>query len=409
MESFVARQPILDARLDVFGYEILYRQQACDVCAPAFCGQEGDEASRSLLRNVALVLGWDRLTAGRKAFINFTRQLILDEAPLYIPPAVGVVEILEDVVVDPPLLEACARLQRSGYLLAIDDFIPDSPSHLLLAQSADFIKVDFRRTPPEARREIRDLCRSKGIRCIAEKVETQEEFQEALAADYTLFQGFFFGQPVLVSRKDIPVSKLNYLRLICELNQEDISVEALEHIVRQDPSLVHKLLKYINSIFFGLPCEVTSVRQALLLLGEKEVRKWATLIAYTHLGRTPSDEVCRHSLLRAYVMESLASAGKMEKQRSKLFLMGIVSMLDVLLGIPLDEALREIPLGAEVSQALLGAPNPYRSLFELVTEYERANWLEVERGCAGLDLEPTRLSDVYLDAVQWVEQVFNLH
>jgi len=403
MDSFVARQPILDRSLRVFGYEILYRPTAVSEEASV---SDGDSASLNVIQSIVLVIGCDRLTGGRKAFINFTRNLLLQDAAFYLPKELAVIEILEHVKVDPELMAACQRLKHAGYLIALDDFVLGHSEHHPIAQLADIVKVDFRLTTTEERRTIVSRFGNGSRRFLAEKTETREEFQEALHAGYSLFQGYFFSKPTIIARKDIPVSKFNSLRMMRELHREDFPIEAIENVIRQDPSLVYKLLRYINSAFFGLRHKVTSIRHALALLGEKEVRKWATLTIYARVSKGQPEEVLRLSLLRAAFFESLAPYLNMAEEKPQLFLMGIFSLVDVLLGRPLEEALSEVPLSDDINHALLGGSNRYRPVFDLGTAYEKADWTRVFALCQKLSIHPQTVARLYLEAIEWTERIF---
>jgi len=404
-DSFIARQPILDRKLRIFGYEILYRETPDDQESRIV---DGDSASLSVIRNILLLTGTDSFTGGVKAFVNFTQNLLLQEAPYYLPREWAVVEILEDVEPIPEIMEACQRLKRAGYTLALDDFVLKNTHNLPLLTVADIVKVDVRFTTPEERRLILRKFGDQVERFLAEKTETREEFHEALEAGYSLFQGYFFSRPVIIARKDIPVYKVNALRLIQQINRPDLDLDALEKVIKQDPALVYKLLRYVNSAFFAFRHKVGSVRHALALLGERELRKWATLSVYTRLTMKEPQELLRLSLVRARFLELLAPLVGMASEADQLFLMAIFSVVDTLLGRPMAEALEEVPLEDDVKEALLGTLNRYRVLFEIVLGYEKAHWDTISRICTGLKLDPGAITSRYLEAVDWTEKVYRI-
>ncbi|MEW6387567.1 MAG: HDOD domain-containing protein [Thermodesulfobacteriota bacterium] len=399
-DVFVARQPIFDRRQRVYGYELLYRARGED----NFCLIDGDQATLSVIRNVLLVHGPEKLTGGKKAFINFTKNLLLNKTPFYLPKEIAVVEILEGMEVDKELLEACRHLKENNYLLALDDFLwPEQEDHRL-TELADLIKVDFRQSKEAERKTIVDHFRPRGLKLIAEKTETREEFQEALDSGFTFFQGFFFSKPVIISSRDIPGFKLTYLRVLKELARPELDFRVLEKIIARDPSLSYKMLKYINSAFFGLRYEITSIIDALRLLGEREIRRWASLAVLTHLGQDQPQELLRFSLLRARFCESLAPKVGLASQKSELFLMGMFSLMDVFIGRPLDEILDDIPLTEKVKAALLGHSNDYRTLFDLVVNYETAAWEQVSNLAEQLSLEMQELPVLYAESINWVDR-----
>ncbi|SMC20327.1 EAL and modified HD-GYP domain-containing signal transduction protein [Desulfacinum hydrothermale DSM 13146] len=403
--TFIARQPILDRKLRVFGYEILFRANPDD---PESHIVDGDSATLSVIQNLLMLSGTDSFTGGAKAFVNFTQNLLLQEAPFYLPREWAVIEILESVEPLPEVVEACRRLKQEGYTLALDDFVLDNVQHLPLLPLTDILKVDVRLTAPEERRHIIKRFGDRVGRFLAEKTETRQEFQEALEAGFSLFQGYFFSRPVIIARKDIPVYKVNALRLIQQLNRPDLDMDALEKVIKQDPALVYKLLRYVNSAFFAFRHKVGSVRHAVALLGERELRKWATLSVYTRLTTKDPQELLRLSLVRARFLELLAPLVGMAKEADQLFLMGIFSVVDTLLGRPMAEALEDVPLEDEIKDALLGTLNRYRVLYEVVLGYEKAHWEAVSRICSGLKIEPGVLTSRYLEAIDWTEQVHRL-
>ena len=209
MEHFVARQPIFDLQQNVFAYELLFRAGLDNY----FENMDGDEATRQVLANTFLLFGINNLTEGKKAFINFTRTVLLNEYALMLPNQITVIEILEDVEPDRNVLEACRKLKKHGYTLALDDFVYH-PKFQPLLGLADIVKVDFLLSGPEDRKKLADDFRPKGIRLLAEKVETVEDFHQARDWGYTLFQGYFFSRPVILSQKDVPGFKFSLLRML---------------------------------------------------------------------------------------------------------------------------------------------------------------------------------------------------
>ena len=397
---FVARQPIFDRRQKVYGYELLYRARQEE----NFSATNGDQATLSVIRNVLLVHGPEKLTGGKKVFINFTKNLLLNKTPFYLPKEIAVVEILEGMEVDQELLEACRHLKENHYILALDDFLWPDQEDNRLADLVDLIKVDFRQTKEEERKTIVDHFRPRGPKLIAEKTETREEFQEALDSGFAMFQGFFFSKPVIISSRDIPGFKLVYLRILKELARPELDFRVLDKVIARDPSLSYKILKYINSAFFGLRYEITSIIDALRLLGEKEIRRWASLAVLTHLGVDQPQELLRFSLLRARFCEALAAKVGLASQKSELFLMGMFSLMDVFIGRPLEEVLDDIPLTEKVKGALLGHDNDYRQLFDLVVNYETASWEKVAALAAQLKVELQELPVLYAEAIDWVDR-----
>lgn len=400
MEVFIARQPIFDVKQEIYGYELLYRSSDQNL----YTGVNGDEASLSVIKNVLLVIGAEKISGGNKAFVNFTRNLLLAGTASLLPKEIGVVEILEDVEPDPELVKTLQGLRSQGYPLALDDFILRGNEDNPFLELVDIIKVDFRQTDKQEQDTIARRFRQDGrIKLLAEKVETREEFNQAAEMGYSLFQGYFFCKPVVIARQDIPGYKINYLRILKELSAESLSYTFLQNIISHDPALAFKLLKYINSAHFGLHRQVTSIKQALEFLGEYEIKRWASMAVLSELGKDHPKELLRLSLLRARLSEMVAEILGSDHRKSEFFLMGMLSYMDVLLQRPMEEILEDIPLAAAPKAALLGEPNSYREVFDLIVSYEMANWMLIPELASQLGIDQGGISQIYSKAIEWVD------
>jgi EAL and modified HD-GYP domain-containing signal transduction protein len=311
--KFLARQPILDSRGDVFAYELLFR--ASD--ENSYGGANPDMATSSLL-DTSFLMGFQRLTGGRRAFINCPRDFLLGNSISLFPQDQVVVEVLENVKLDGELIAACARLKRDDYLVALDDFV-DAPEWAPLVELADFIKVDFRLTSPAERKKLAARYGSRGVRMIAEKVETREEFAEACRIGYSLFQGYFFCQPEVLQHQGMPSSKMAYLDLLQASVSPEFDLEVLASKIKHDPSLTFRLLRYLNSVIFGLRTEIRSVQHALTLLGQRELRKWIAVVCIAVLGDGKPDELMILPLVRGRFCELLAPSAGMATDTNDLF------------------------------------------------------------------------------------------
>ncbi|MCU0572241.1 MAG: HDOD domain-containing protein [Syntrophobacteraceae bacterium] len=402
MELFIARQPIFDRTLKVYGYEILFRDggENCFSCI------DGDDASRNVIGNTFLKMGLHRLTGGKRAFINFTRNLFLEEVGLNLPRELTVIEILEDVEPDPRLIEVCRRLRDAGYTLALDDFVVRQRGLRPLIQLADIIKVDFMGNSDAEKSSIARALGGRGPLLLAEKVETRRDFELALDCGYMYFQGFFFSKPEMISGKDIPGYKLNHLRMLEQVSRRDLDYKELAGTIQQDLSLSYKLLNYINSAYFGLRRAVSSVAQAILLLGEDEVRKWASLVTLTGLGQDKPQELMIVSLARAQFCEAMAAGAGLKGKESELYMTGLLSLLDVLVGRPLSEILAEIPVSPDIRDALGGSKaNRHRNVLDLVLHYEKAQLQELSTTITDLGLSSRDVVAAYLESLDRAERI----
>ncbi|MGC2321166.1 MAG: HDOD domain-containing protein, partial [Terriglobales bacterium] len=322
---YVARQPILTADERVFGYELLFRDGVSDY----FSATDSDAASRSTLDS-SILMGLDVMCDGRRAFINCTREVLLEDYITLLPPDRVVVEVLETVPADDAVIASCRRLRQAGYMIALDDFVPGDPREPLTGL-ADIIKVDVKRNSAV---ESAAILRRSGDRwgLVAEKVETREEFETARRAGFAYFQGYFFRRPELMRTREIPANRLNYLRLLKAVARPELDPSELENVIKGEASLCYRLLRYLNSPLFGFPAEIRSVRHALAMLGEREVRRWIRLAATLVAGQSRSSDLVLSALVRARFCELVAESAQ---QGADLFLVGLLSLMDAILGVPM--------------------------------------------------------------------------
>ena len=394
METYVARQPIFDLKENVFAYELLFRKGSQNY----YEGMDGDQATTDVIVNSFLNIGIETLTRGKRAFINFTTNLIKEQTAYILPSDLVVVEILEDIEPDQDIVLACQKLKEAGYLLALDDFVFKEQFKPLI-DLADIIKIDFTTTCEIERIDIVKRLSSHNIMFLAEKVETREEFNQAQKAGYSLFQGYFFSKPFVVVGRNIPPFKLNCLRLLQEINNVDSDFKKMEDIIKGDVSLSYNLLKFINSAVFGLKMKINSIKQALVLMGLSEVRKWASLVTLQTVGKDKPNELIVNSLVRASFGEALACKTKLKQEASNIFFMGMFSLMDAFLDRPLAEVLEELPLTQEIKQSLLGEDNRFSPIFNLVLAYEKADWTHVTDCVQRLDFDKSEVSVLYLNAL----------
>jgi c-di-GMP-related signal transduction protein len=400
MQVYMARQPIFDRRQRVVAYELLFRSGLENV----FTASDGDLATSRVISDSFLVFDTQATTRGKRAFINFTREFLLGPYAGFLPKQWLAIEILEDVEPDAEVVAACQALHKAGYYLVLDDFVYH-PRFEPLLKLAEVVKIDVLATPPgELPLLVRRLAPFQ-VKLLAEKVETQEEFDRTLKMGFSYFQGYFFSKPVVVSGRDVPGFKLTYLRMIQEINKPDMDFPRVESIIKQDVSLSYKLLRYINSVGFGLLGEVKSIRQALTLLGETNVQKWASLVALTHLGQDKPDELLVSSIVRAKFCESLASLVGLAERASHLFMMGLFSHIDALLDLPLAAILGQMPIDRDVKAALTGQPGRLGQVYKLIVAYERGDWEACSQALANLGLAEESLPPLYLAALQWSRQL----
>lgn len=266
MELFIARQPIFTQQQQVYAYELLFRSGT----ANAFPEVDANHASARVMVDSLCTLGLETLTGGKRAFINMTRDLLVGDYATLLPKDAAVIEVLESVAPDEKVVAACQRLKEAGYTIALDDFTEKAAMAPLTAL-ADIIKVDFLTTRPGERRALVKRYGPRGVRLLAEKVETPAAFQEAVTFGYHYFQGYFFAKPAVLQTKAAPEFRLTYLSLLQEVVKRDVDLRKVASIVGRDVTLSYKLLRYINSAYFGLRRTISSIPEALGLLGGEGV------------------------------------------------------------------------------------------------------------------------------------------
>jgi c-di-GMP-related signal transduction protein len=393
---YVARQPIFDREEKVFGYELLFR----DGLANAFNG-DSDEASRATLDN-SLLMGLDVLCDGRRAFVNCTHDTLLKGLVTLLPSTTTVVEILETVPADDEVIAACRGLKEAGYMIALDDYIADDPRKPL-AEIADIIKVDMRLTTEEQRERLAKQFGPWRSRMLAEKVETHGDFVRARDQGFVYFQGYFFRRPETMSTRDMPANRLNYLRMLQEVSRPELNLAGLEQLIKGEASLCYRLLRYLNSPMFGFKKEIHSVKHALSLLGERDVRRWVRLVAAVGAGQDKTSDLVLSALVRGRFGELLSP--KVKHGDSDLFLMGLLSLIDIMLEMPMDAVLEKIPLDFATKAVLLGQPSVLRPIFQLMLAHESGEWDAAAALSQSLDLDSEDVASQYWQAQEWAREL----
>lgn len=395
----VARQPILDARQQVFGYELLYRAAAADQS----CVEGHGNVSARVIGDALLGIGFDTLTDGRRAFINLDMHTLLADASGLLDPEQVVLEILESVEVTPEVIEMCTSLRERGYAIALDDFVPGSAAEALVPL-ARFVKLDVLSLADDQLQPTTKRLLAAGVTVVAEKVETAAVFERARTAGCSLFQGYYFCRPVTFSGTALPANQLTQMRLVAALNQPSVSLGAIEDLLKHDASLSYRVLRSVNSAGFGLRREVHSIREALLLLGLDQVRKWSSIWALAGLNKGPG-ELVTMTVIRARCCELIGLALDRSDNGAAYFLLGLCSLLDALLGHPMDVVTKELPLDPEILEALLGEGNGARQALDAVVHFEQGRWEEAAAITSALGLAADSLPDAYADALGWARKL----
>jgi EAL and modified HD-GYP domain-containing signal transduction protein len=397
---FIARQAIFDRQEQVYGYELLFRSGLEN----RFTGDDPDAAALDVVDNF-LNASTRTLTAGRKAFINCTRQFLVKEYATLLPKERAVIEILETVEPDAEVLAACRKLKDLGYAIALDDFVFAEKFQPFI-DLANIIKIDFQLSAASERQQaVANFARSD-LQLLAEKVETRAEFAEARSTGYDYFQGYFFCKPQIVSTPHIPAFRAHYLRLLHAISEPELNRDEVVALIDREVSLCYKLLRFMNSPLFGFLSDIRSTRHALALLGDDDLRKWASVAAVLGIAGNKRDELVLTSLTRGRCCELLTANRGAYRGGQTMFLLGIFSLMDAILSRPMSEIVSEIALPDVVRAVLLGRPNRHGKILELVKAFEAGRWEEVSKLSVALGQDEVQLSTAYLEAVDWAQKVF---
>lgn len=392
---FLARQPIFDCRLDVYGYELLFRSNKTNEAEIT----DGNKATAEVLVTSLIDIGFQNLVDNHIAFINLTRDFLTGSHTLPIIHEQLVLEILEDEIPDRELMTAVNDLKSFGYTLAMDDFIYSSEYNRIL-EMVNFVKLDIRALSREEIKRQVDLLRKFNIDLIAEKVESHEEFEFCKSLNFDYYQGYFFCKPKVISCKRDQADRIVVLQFLAELQNRTVTVDELEALIARDPSLVYHLLRYMNSAFYNFNTKIESIIHALTLLGIHEVKKWASLMLMLRLATNKPRELMVAGMVRAKMAELLGSHHD-KKHADHYFTVGLFSILDALMDIPLAEVLETLSLSEETKAAVLTHSGRLGVVLQHIIRYEQAGWNSLPKD------EYSLYYEAYLNAINWTDSLYS--
>ncbi len=400
MTNSMARQPILDKNLSVYGYELLFRGEAMDTEGRF----DNDGATLSVLYSGLFVFGLEKLTHGKRSFVNFSGEMLISELMPRLPKNKITIEILEYVDPDEELLATCKALKTEGYQIALDDFLPNDRTVALLPM-ADIVKVDILNTSADLCAAIPHLFAETNRVFLAEKVETYEQYRKAVDWGYTLFQGYFFCRPQCFNAGEICGNKQVCFELLKAMQDDKTTMDSIQQIIQKDVFLSFAILKFINSAAFGFRTKVKSLKHALAMLGLKKIRDFSTILLLKRLGNDKPNELIVTSLIRGRFAEGLARQIGMDEKSGEAFLVGIFSLVDALLDMPMKQVLDELPVAEEVAAALQNCPGVLRFVLDTVVSYEQADWTRHDEYLRGLETTGGEIQQLYFEAVDWAEKI----
>ncbi|MCF6440420.1 HDOD domain-containing protein [Pseudoalteromonas luteoviolacea] len=400
MYFYAARQPILNINKEVVGYELLFRDGVDNV----FPNIDDVEATSKLIEGSQFNFGLEDLTDSKPAYINFTLETILKGYPTMMGRDQLIVEILETVQPGKRLLAAVQDLKEKGYKLVLDDYKHQKVWRHFYPY-IDQIKVDMLVTSVDEIHELKEaIAPHTHIELVAEKVETYEQYQLALELGFTLFQGFFFAKPEMVQTKALPPSEMALAELLYETSSVDVDLKRITQVFERDVNLSYKLLRYSNSAAFKRRAEISTIKQALVVLGNQELKKFLSLLFASQVASDKPMELIRLSLTRARFCELLAIKHNQMRDTGMAFLTGMMSLMDAILDETMDSVMQKLPLTIDIKDALLQGEGMLAKYLSLVMAYEKANWSDASQLTEQLNLQTQSLPELYSEALQWCDQ-----
>jgi c-di-GMP-related signal transduction protein len=394
---YVARQPIIGANRHVFGYELLFRSGIENY----FQCKDQEHASNSVI-DLSSLYGFNILCNNSLGFINCTRETLLGENIYLLPPERVVVEVLESVTPDAEVRLACCRLKNAGYRIALDDVILDDPRECL-EDLADFIKIDGLLVSHEKAASIAARFRGHRCRVLAEKVETWQDFALMRDAGCTLFQGYFFRKPEMIRIRRVLENQRAYQRLLIAVTRPSLDWKEIEDALKMDATLCYRLLRYLNSAAFGFQNEIRSLRQALIILGEEALIRWCRLTILLEMSKSRPSDLALAALTRARFSELLGC--RVNRGTTDLFLLGLLSLMDSILEIPIGMVVQNLILENDIRAALLGETSRFGVIYELIQAADAGAWELVSNLCKVMQLDENFVADCYWSSMQWAHEI----
>ena len=388
---YVARQPIMDLRGRVHGYELLFRSGAKSVP-----GGDGNTAARTMLDN-AVIFGLERFTNGLPAFINCTAEALTENLVDVLSPSLTVLGISSTLEMTSALIDTCHELKNKGFRILLDDFTWGADAGPLEGL-ADYVRVDFSKMPAESRKRVRSPhCDS--IMVIAKCLQTQDEYMEACAAGFTFFQGDYLCHPVLLKKSKIPANRLSHFDIMRLLHHDPIDLRQVSRLVMRDAALTFRLLRLVNSPVYATHQDIRSIESAILIVGDQALRRIISLAILSELNANQPPEILQMAFLRARFCELAARLCWLDPAEQ--YLLGMFSMVSTMLRLPMDEVTQSLPFRDQICEALLGINNPERTVLNWLELHERGDWEGCDAVGKTIGLSADKLNLCYADAIVW--------
>ncbi len=403
MEFLVGRQAILDRNCHTFGYELLYRENVKN--NTSFSSLDGNTVTNRVIINTFLNLGIDRIAKNGRVFINFTRDLIVQRLYEALPKEKIVVEILEDVMAEDEVVEAVKDAKKQGYTIALDDFVFMEHLEKLVAL-ADIIKIDFLELSKEEIKKQVEIYKKYDLKLLAEKVEDEDTFKFALDLGFSYFQGYFFQKPVIEAKTDIAPYQMSILKAMAVVNNPESEPEELIKIISGDIYLHTKILAFVNSPFFGLKHKINTIKAAVGILGLRRVKEWLNIMYVSKLSEEKPEELIILSSVRAKMASFLAPYFSLDEDNA--YLLGMFSLMDSILNLPMEIVLKEFDyLSEELKAALTGRENNYKKLLDFIKMFEFGDFDRAYEIVKDTSLNIEKVNDYYFKSIEFADSIYS--
>ncbi len=401
--TYVARQPILNRKKNTLGYELLFRDGERNAY-PAHI--ESNRATYRLIVENFLSVGLNPSIPSSRCFINFPYQSLIRRLPLSLPKDKVVVEILETCQPTDELLDSVKELYQAGYMIALDDFT-STPEWERFLKYTHIVKLDIMQMGLDEACDLVKAHQGKKFSFLAERVETEQEFQQAKDAGFKFFQGYFFSKPEIIKTKYISPEQVIAMELFQEVCKPDVDFQRVESIVAKDVALSYKLLRFVNTMSPRLEVTISSFRQALVYLGQEKLKMFVSLAVASYVSDKKPKELYGLSLQRAQFCQRMSRYQAFEGHTEQAFMIGLFSLLDALLDLSLENLVEQLPLCKSIKVALLRREGPYGTLLALEESFEHADWQQIDEHCADLGLNVDQVKTELTEARRWSHTVTN--
>lgn len=402
MNVFLARQAIYNRDIKAVAYELLFRNSEKNVYDASV---NADNATIKLMSNCSAI-GLDDITEYKTAYINFTENLILNDYAKFLPKEKIVIEILENIVPTDKVINKMINLKNEGYRIALDD-VDLNARYIEFGKLIDIYKIDFIKTNREQREDLIKNLKlvNQAARILAEKVETETDFQEILDnKDYSYYQGYYFSRPIIVAGKDVPVRNITYFKVMSELTKDDFDVDSIEKTIKLDVGISFKLFKLLNSSAFSFDNKIKSIKQAIMILGREELNKWITVVAMSEMESANSEEMTRSNIIRGKFCENIAKKINFE-HTSECFMAGLFSNLDKYMQKHMDKVVEELPISDLVKEALTKRNNIVGYILTLAESYETMQIEKINTYSSIVGINKNVLVELYFESIEWTKMV----